>query len=371
MNTKVVLITGALTGIGRATALAFSKESARLIVSGRRDDAGAKLVKELRELGAEAEYVRADVSIEEDVRNLVAQTLKRFGRIDVAVNNAGTEGKPGPLIDQTVESYKTTFDTNVLGTFLGLKHELKVMIPQGAVFIATNVSLAITIFAQPPRAPSWVATAALRTDCECSGCGRARFQMGSIWPRPGLSFVVALPSLIRFSPTTFHPRRVWVSSASAGWATWPFSLQTNGVVKFTLSQPATAKKLKPINSGLTLFIILNASTTSIKGTPAFSVYSATKAAVRSFARNWTLDLKERKIRVNAVSPGVVPTPGYDLMGLTKEQVEGFVDFMIPSIPLDRVGIPDEIAKAVVFLASDDSSFVNGIELFVDGGMAQI
>src|ERR1700685_1002385 len=118
-------------------------------------------------------------------------------------------------------------------------------------------------------------------------------------------------------------------------------------------------------------IVLNASTTSIKGTPAFSVYSPTKAAVRSFARNWTLDLKERKIRVNAISPGVVPTPGYDLMGLTKEQVQGFVDLMVPSIPLGRVGVPDEIAKAVVFLASDDSSFVKGIELFVDGGMAQI
>jgi NAD(P)-dependent dehydrogenase (short-subunit alcohol dehydrogenase family) len=118
-------------------------------------------------------------------------------------------------------------------------------------------------------------------------------------------------------------------------------------------------------------IILNASTTSIKGTPAFSVYSATKAAVRSFARNWTLDLKERKIRVNAISPGVVPTPGYDQMGLTKEQLQGFVDFMVTSIPLGRVGTTDEIAKAVVFLASDDSSFVNGIELFVDGGMAQI
>jgi NAD(P)-dependent dehydrogenase (short-subunit alcohol dehydrogenase family) len=118
-------------------------------------------------------------------------------------------------------------------------------------------------------------------------------------------------------------------------------------------------------------IILNASTTSIKGTPAFSVYSATKAAVRSFARNWTLDLKERKIRVNAISPGVVPTPGYDQMGLTKEQLQGFVDLMVTSIPLGRVGTTDEIAKAVVFLASDDSSFVNGIELFVDGGMAQI
>lgn len=90
------------------------------------------MVTELRELGAEAEYVRADVRIEEDMHNLVDQTIKRFGRIDVAVNNAGTEGKPGPLIDQTVESFTTTFDTNVLGTFLGLKHELKVMIPQGS-----------------------------------------------------------------------------------------------------------------------------------------------------------------------------------------------------------------------------------------------
>ncbi|QDL06757.1 oxidoreductase [Brasilonema octagenarum UFV-E1] len=118
-------------------------------------------------------------------------------------------------------------------------------------------------------------------------------------------------------------------------------------------------------------IVLNASTTSIKGTPAFSVYSATKAAVRSFARNWILDLKERKIRVNAISPGVVPTPGYNLMGLSEEQVQGFVASQADNIPLGRVGRPDEIAKAVVFLASDDSSFVNGIELFVDGGMAQI
>ena len=118
-------------------------------------------------------------------------------------------------------------------------------------------------------------------------------------------------------------------------------------------------------------IILNASITSIKGTPAFSVYSATKAAVRSFARSWTLDLKEFKIRVNAISPGVVPTPGYDSLGLTKEQLKGFIDMQANQIPLGRVGTPDEIAKAVVFLASDDSSFVNGTELFVDGGGAQI
>lgn len=112
-------------------------------------------------------------------------------------------------------------------------------------------------------------------------------------------------------------------------------------------------------------IILNASIVSIKGNPAFSIYSATKAAVRSFARNWILDLKERQIRVNAISPGVIPTPSYDNLGLKDE------DFPISAIPLGRVGTTDEIAKAVVFLASDDSSYVNGIELFVDGGMAQI
>lgn len=118
-------------------------------------------------------------------------------------------------------------------------------------------------------------------------------------------------------------------------------------------------------------IILNASINSMKGVPAFSVYGATKAAVRSFARNWTLDLKERRIRVNAISPGVVPTPGYGLLGLNDQQLQEFVDSQAINIPMGRVGTPDEIAKAVVFLASDDSSFVNGIELFVDGGMAQV
>jgi len=117
-------------------------------------------------------------------------------------------------------------------------------------------------------------------------------------------------------------------------------------------------------------IILNASMNSTLATPAFSVYCATKAAVRSFARNWILDLKERKIRVNAISPGIVPTPAYKVIG-SDEQVQEFVDNEARVIPLGRVGTTDEIAKAVVFLACDDSSFVNGIELFVDGGMAQI
>jgi NAD(P)-dependent dehydrogenase (short-subunit alcohol dehydrogenase family) len=132
MKHPVVLITGALAGIGRATALAFAKEGARLVDSGRRDDAGEKLVTELRGLGTEAEFIRADVRHEADVQNLVDKTVARFGRLDVAVNNAGTEGKPGPVTEQSAESYAATFDTNVLGVILSMKHELRAMQAQGS-----------------------------------------------------------------------------------------------------------------------------------------------------------------------------------------------------------------------------------------------
>jgi NAD(P)-dependent dehydrogenase (short-subunit alcohol dehydrogenase family) len=141
MNTPVVLVTGALTGIGRATALAFAKQGARIVIAGRRDEAGQNLVAELRALDAEAEFIRADVRHEDDVRNLVDKTVARFGRLDVAVNAAGTEGKPGPVTEQSAESYAATFDTNVLGTFLSMKHELRVMLPKGSGSIV-NVSSA-------------------------------------------------------------------------------------------------------------------------------------------------------------------------------------------------------------------------------------
>ncbi len=118
-------------------------------------------------------------------------------------------------------------------------------------------------------------------------------------------------------------------------------------------------------------IILTASTTSVSGTPALSVYSATKAAVRNFARNWILDLKDRRIRVNAVSPGVTETAGLNELFGGGEQAEGTKDYLAGLIPAGRVGQPDEIAKAVLFLASDEASFINGIELFVDGGQVQI
>jgi NAD(P)-dependent dehydrogenase (short-subunit alcohol dehydrogenase family) len=130
VSAPVVLITGALTGIGRATAVAFAHEGVRLVVSGRRDDAGQTLVTELRALGAEAEFVRADIRDEKDVRTLVDRTVERCGQLDVAVNNAGTEGRPGPIIEQSAESYAATFDTNVLGTLLSLKHEMRVMLAQ-------------------------------------------------------------------------------------------------------------------------------------------------------------------------------------------------------------------------------------------------
>jgi NAD(P)-dependent dehydrogenase (short-subunit alcohol dehydrogenase family) len=138
-----------------------------------------------------------------------------------------------------------------------------------------------------------------------------------------------------------------------------FDINVKGVV-FTVQ-----KALPLLKDGSA--IVITGSMVSVLGQPAFSIYSATKAAVRSFARNWSVDLKERKIRVNVVSPGFIPTPGYDHLGITDEMLE----VAVVNVPLGRVGTPDEIAKTVVFLSSDDSSYITGIELFVDGGAAQI
>jgi NAD(P)-dependent dehydrogenase (short-subunit alcohol dehydrogenase family) len=136
MSTPVVLITGALTGIGRAAAVAFAKKGAKVVVAGRRDEAGKALAKELRSFGSEAEFINADVRKEDDVRALVDKTVARFGRLDVAVNNAATEGQIGPITDQTAESYAAMFDTNVLGVILSMKHEMRVMQGQdsGSIF---------------------------------------------------------------------------------------------------------------------------------------------------------------------------------------------------------------------------------------------
>jgi len=131
-NKKVVLVTGALTGIGKATAVAFAQEGVQLVISGRNEEKGQALAKELRAHGGQVEFIKADVRFEKDVQNLVDKTVKQFGRLDVAVNNAGTEGTPGPVIEQTAESYAAIFDTNVLGVLLSMKHEIRVMSKNGA-----------------------------------------------------------------------------------------------------------------------------------------------------------------------------------------------------------------------------------------------
>jgi NAD(P)-dependent dehydrogenase (short-subunit alcohol dehydrogenase family) len=142
MEHPVVLITGALTGLGRAAALAFAREGARLVISGRRDEAGQALAAELRGLGAGVEYVRADVRQEADVKHLVDRAVERFGRLDIAVNNAGTEGQTGPLTEQSAETFEAIFATNVLGTLLSLKHEMRVMLAQRAGSIINLSSIA-------------------------------------------------------------------------------------------------------------------------------------------------------------------------------------------------------------------------------------
>jgi NAD(P)-dependent dehydrogenase (short-subunit alcohol dehydrogenase family) len=139
MSKQVVLITGALTGIGRATAMAFASAGANVVVAGRREEDGKKLEQELREMGVEVQFVKADVRHEQEIQSLVDETVKRFGRLDVAVNNAGTEGAKGPVTSQTTETYASTFETNVLGVLLSMKHELRVMLAQGSGSII-NVS---------------------------------------------------------------------------------------------------------------------------------------------------------------------------------------------------------------------------------------
>jgi NAD(P)-dependent dehydrogenase (short-subunit alcohol dehydrogenase family) len=244
MSNPVVLITGALTGIGRATAIAFAKEGAQLVVAGRHEDAGRQLAAGLRDLGADAAFIKADVQCDDEVRDLVDQTVARFGRLDAAVNNAGTEGKPGPVTEQTAESYAATFDTNVLGTLLSMKHELRAMQAQGSGAIV-NVS----------------------------------------------------------------------------------------------------------------------STYGHQGARGASVYAASKHAVEGMTKSAALEAAAFGVRVNAVAPGPTETGMLNRFTGTPERKAALVS----GVPLGRVGTAEEIARAVVFLASDKASFVTGHILAADGG----
>lgn len=194
MNQPVVLITGALTGIGRATAIAFARSQARLLVSGRREEAGKALVDELRALGAEAEFVRADVRFEAEVRRLIEVALARFGRLDVAVNNAGTEGQVAPIVDQTVENYESIFATNVLGTLLSVKHEMRAMMAQGSGSIVNLSSAAgkVGLAGASVYVASKHAVEGITKSAALEGAGRVR--VNAVSPGP-----VATDMLDRFT----------------------------------------------------------------------------------------------------------------------------------------------------------------------------
>ncbi|TDW24432.1 SDR family NAD(P)-dependent oxidoreductase [Kribbella kalugense] len=241
---QVVLITGGLTGIGRASAIAFATLGANVVVAGRRDAAGKTLAEELRSLGAEAEFVNTDVRREDDVRALVDRTVELFGRLDVAVNNAGTEGRPSPITDQTAQTYADTFDTNVLGVILSMKHEVRVMQAQG------------------------------------SG------------------------SIVNISSTYGH-----------------------------------------------------------EGAAGAAVYVASKHAVEGITKSVALEVAGSGIRVNAVAPGPTDTGMLTRFTGTPENKAA----LVTEVPMRRLGLPKELADAIVYIASERASYITGHILNVDGG----
>jgi NAD(P)-dependent dehydrogenase (short-subunit alcohol dehydrogenase family) len=244
LSDKTALVTGALTGIGRAAAIAFAKKGAKVVVSGRRDEAGEALVRELRSFGSEAEFINADVRKEDDVRALVDKTVARFGRLDVAVNNAATEGQVGLITDQTPESFAATFETNVLGVVLSMKHEVRAMLAQG------------------------------------SG------------------------SIINISSTYGH-----------------------------------------------------------EGAAGASIYVGAKHAVEGITKSVALEIAKSGIRVNAVAPGPTDTGMLTRFTGTAQNKAA----LATQVPLGRLGLSEEVADGIVFIASDEARFITGHVLNVDGG----
>jgi NAD(P)-dependent dehydrogenase (short-subunit alcohol dehydrogenase family) len=245
MTIPTVLVTGALSGIGRATALALAREGANVVASGRNEAEGAKLVEALHAAGAQAAFIKADVRNDDEVRALVDAAVAKFGRLDAAINNAGTEGTPGAITEQSAQTYAATFDTNVLGVLLSLKHEIRVMARQGAGSIV-NVS--------------------------------------SVLGKVGIG--------------------------------------------------------------------------------GAAVYVASKHAVEGLTKAVALEVADQGIRVNAVAPGPIDTGMLDrFTGNDAATKQGFG----ASMPMRRIGRPEEVAQAIVFLALSKSGYITGHSLSVDGG----
>lgn len=217
MSQPVVLITGALTGIGRATALAFAREGNRIVVSGRHDDKGQALAAELRALGAEAEFVRADVRNEVEVRNLIDRTVERFGALDVAVNNAGTEGELGPIVEQSAANYESIFAVNVLGTLLSLKHQMRVMMPRGggSIINLSSISGQVGFAGAAVYAASKHAVEGLTKSAALEGA-RAGVRVNAVAPGP-----TETQMLDRFMGRSEEAKARFVATIPAGRASSP------------------------------------------------------------------------------------------------------------------------------------------------------
>jgi NAD(P)-dependent dehydrogenase (short-subunit alcohol dehydrogenase family) len=217
MSTPVVLVTGALTGIGRATAIAFARDGNRVVVSGRHEKPGEALAAELRALGTEAEFVRADMRFENEVRDLVDQTIERFGRLDVAVNNAGTEGEVAPIVEQSTASYESTFAVNVLGTLLSIKHEMRVMVPQrsGSIINLSSIAGQVGFAGASVYAASKHAVEGLTKSAALEGAA-AGVRVNAVAPGP-----VETPMLERFVHGNAEAKAGILSTVPAGRASTP------------------------------------------------------------------------------------------------------------------------------------------------------
>ena len=217
MSKQVVVITGALTGIGHATAIAFAREGSRVVVSGRHEDKGRALAAELRALGAEAEFVRADVRNEGEVRNLIDRTIERFGRLDVAVNNAGTEGESGPIVEQSTANYEATFSANVLGTLLSLKHEMRVMLAQrsGSIINLSSIGGLVGMAGASVYVASKHAVEGLTKSAALEGAA-AGVRVNAVAPGP-----VATQMLDRFTGGSETAKAGFLATIPAGRASTP------------------------------------------------------------------------------------------------------------------------------------------------------